>query len=102
MKKNMTQYTTVGSSALKSEPLEHVIEFPSRYFNEVHGQHVKEDENIKLFSHAKSLILKTQSVQDFRHGSLRGRSTQRVKPWQSGLATVSFFLVAMACVYFGA
>lgn len=102
MKKNATHYMTVGSSALKNEPTGHIIEFPSRYLNEVYGQHVKEPQRLSFFTRIKNAILKTQSMQDLHYGSLKGRSLNRVKPWQSALATTGFFLAAMACVYFGA
>ena len=91
MKNFKTQYTVVGSSALKDNVGTHIIEFP--FQEELEGESEANSHGIK------GVI--NRFAYTFLSGSLQGYSVNKSKPWQSILAGSFFFIFAMACVYFG-
>lgn len=97
MKNTEVLYPTKGSSALKTDCLDNVIEFPGQ------SDAVYEIDRIKSNSRSKgslrNMIFNNKFVLVLRHGSIKGKAFNLAKPWQSWLAGSCFLAFALTCVY---
>ncbi|MCL1798468.1 MAG: hypothetical protein FWG23_01830 [Eggerthellaceae bacterium] len=93
-------YSTLGSSALESECVGNIIEFPAPFERE-EGSAREEGPLARAARRAFSGLLKTQSAQDLMYGSFKGKAFGRAKRWQSVAMGASLFLIACAFVLFG-
>jgi len=95
-----THYPVVGSSALKPEYTEHIVDFPLS--PEKRGKHVLAGNTFsrsgrRIVAH----IMHTQSVQELLYGTLQGKSFNKAKGWQSLAMGSTLFVIAIACLFVG-
>ncbi|MCL2826070.1 MAG: hypothetical protein FWD72_01550 [Eggerthellaceae bacterium] len=93
-------YPVAGSSALESKQEDNIIEFPFEG-NEGKSRCFPMEYLGNKGRMAIAKALETESVQELLHGSLRGKPFNQAKWWQSLLLGASFFVAAIACIYFG-
>lgn len=101
---NKTQYSVVGSAALRNEPVGLIIEFPLP--GPVEPLHAVKPVtplrgNVsKVISRAMSPIV--HWYRGVLQGSLKGKPVNKNTRWESVLGSMCIFAVAIACIYFGA
>lgn len=95
MKNHEAHYVVEGSTALKPDCLDNIIEFP---YQPIEDQ-LEEYEEVSRRSYL-GRIFESEFFQTLKHGSIQGKSFNLAKPWQSWLTGTAFLVVALACIYF--
>lgn len=106
MKEFTTHYTIVGSAALEKQDegyqgTKRIITFPKQ------PRHAKPEQMIPSVSHGQTKTVLSDAfermdmVQDFLHGSLRGKRLGNAKRWHTLFAGTCFFAAALIVVLFG-
>jgi len=91
-----THYSVVGTSALKAQHEERLIDFS--HLKASKGKHAIEK---PFFRTLISKIMQSKDVQSLIHGSLKGKSFNKATKLQTFAMGMCFFIFSIAFVYFG-
>ncbi|MCL1796877.1 MAG: hypothetical protein FWG24_00925 [Eggerthellaceae bacterium] len=93
-------YPTQGSSALESKHLENIVSFPA-FFDSEESSASEFGSQSRFTERLLVSVLETPSVQDLRYGSLRGKSFNKAKPWQTVAIGSCLFALSLAFIFVG-
>jgi len=95
-----TQYTTVGSSALKIKPSEQYLDPQMQPgFDESEETYISVI--ARFWNRIIDRLMQMEGVSEFLSGTIQGKTFNKAKGWQSLLMGSCLFAVSIAFIFFG-
>lgn len=103
MKNFNTDCHVIGSSALKSDQFQVIIEFPSPPEEDLPTSKRANpfDYILKSFSALKGKVYHSEMIQELLNGTIQGKPFGNSKPWQAVIVGCFLFAVAIGSIYIG-